>query len=98
MIKRANKNTSAECLFIKFLKFLIMKLPERNLDFNIAKGNIRNKKRPHQSLFISIKNPHIKFINEGRALRDRNKFNTLILKMKEFLKQAKEGTVEQYFL
>ena len=59
-----------ELILLKFFRFLITKLPERNLVFNIKKGIIRQKQvgRRGRGLYISVKDPFLPAENHGYFL------------------------------
>ena len=96
-----NRRSGNESLMIRFFKFLVINLPQRNMVFNIKKGrmiykrNSQNLRRTNK-LFISVKDPFIKTENLGINLTDENKFNLLILKLKEFIFETSKGRIEDF--
>ena len=90
---------SNESLILRFFKFLITKLPDKNIVFNISKGTVINKVGGEARLqkartvksrgfFISVRDPFLKDENHGIYLRDEHNFNRLIIKLKQFIKEA----------
>ena len=57
----------ASTLFIKFMRFLAIKLPSRNLEFDVMKGRPKPK-RLHSGQYLSIKHPFLRFMNLGRTV------------------------------
>ena len=95
-----NRRTGNESLMIRFFKFLVINLPQRNIVFNIKKGRMIYKRnqnlRKTSKLLISVKDPFIKTENLGINLTDENKFNLLILKLKEFIFETSKGRIEDF--
>ena len=101
---------SNESLVLRFFKFLITKLPDRNVSFNIARGTVISKSggdarvnksrslRRKSRLLISVKDPFLKREDHGFYLRDENRFNRLIIKLKQFIKEASQGRLEEFLL
>eukprot|EP00347_Sterkiella_histriomuscorum_P010234 403377078 len=54
-----------EIILVKFLRFISLRLSERNRQFNLASGTVRNIRLPKNQL-ISIKNPFIPDIDYGQ--------------------------------
>lgn len=52
---------------MKFLRFVSLRLPERNYSFFIANGNFKPIRMP-QSQFVSVKNPFIPELDNGESL------------------------------
>lgn len=80
---------TSESLLIKFLRFLVLKLPQGNLRFNISKDYVGQKStarwRVNKSLKISVKDPFLTFENHGYWLKDKERFQKLIYRLKYFL-------------
>ena len=99
-----------ETLILRFFKFLVTKLPDRNIVFDISKGIVRNKAggearinkarmvRNTSKLLISVKDPFLKRENHGMYLREENNFNRLIIKLKQFIREASIGNLEDFLL
>jgi len=99
-----------ETLILRFFKFLVTKLPDRNIVFDISKGIVRNKAggearinkarmvRNTGKLLISVKDPFLKRENHGIYLREENNFNRLIIKLKQFIREASIGNLEDFLL
>jgi hypothetical protein len=99
-----------ETLILRFFKFLVTKLPDRNVIFDISKGTVRNKAggearinkarmvRNTGKLLISVKDPFLKRENHGLYLREENNFNRLIIKLKQFIREASVGRLEDFLL
>ena len=99
-----------ETLILRFFKFLVTKLPDRNIIFDISKGIVRNKAggdarvnkarlvRNTGKLLISVKDPFLKRENHGMYLREENNFNRLIIKLKQFIREASIGNLEDFLL
>ena len=99
-----------EILILRFFKFLVTKLPDRNIVFDIARGTVRNKAggearinkarlvRKNGKLLISVKDPFLKRENHGLYMREENNFNRLIIKMKQFIREASIGNLEDFLL
>ncbi len=99
-----------ETLILRFFKFLVTKLPDRNIVFDISKGIVRNKAggearinkarmvRNPGKLLISVKDPFLKRENHGMYLREENNFNRLIIKLKQFIREASIGNLEDFLL
>jgi hypothetical protein len=99
-----------EILILRFFKFLVTKLPDRNVIFDISKGSVRNKAggdarvnkarmvRNTGKLLISVKDPFLKRENHGLYLREENNFNRLIIKLKQFIREASIGNLEDFLL
>eukprot|EP00347_Sterkiella_histriomuscorum_P023895 403333015 len=84
-------------LLIQFLKNMAGKLPQRNTKFSIYSG-IFKKQRLRRRQLLSIQDPFIKQINHGSILKNRRKFNKLIIKIKEFLRFLCKGSMAEYLL
>lgn len=86
------------------MRFLIMKLPERKIEFNIARGHIVKKRLRYNAngfaskLQISIKHPFVKYLNLGRSMQDKNRLNKLLVCMKDLIKAASLGKAEELFM
>lgn len=101
---------SNEILILRFFKFLITKLPERNVVFDISKGSVINKAggdarvqktrltRDKSHLLISVKDPFLKKENHGIYMREENNFNRFIIKLKQFIREASQGRLEDFLL
>lgn len=100
---------SNETLILRFFKFLITKLPDKNVVFNISKGIVRNKVGGDarvqkartvktRGFFVSVRDPFLKDENHGIYLRDENNFNRLIIKLKQFIREASQGRLEDFLL
>jgi hypothetical protein len=99
-----------EILILRFFKFLVTKLPDRNIVFDIARGTVRNKAggearinkarlvRKNGKLLISVKDPFLKRENHGLYMREENNFNRLIIKLKQFIREASIGNLEDFLL
>ena len=99
-----------EILILRFFKFLVIKLPDRNIVFDIARGTVRNKAggearinkarlvRKNGKLLISVKDPFLKRENHGLYMREENNFNRLIIKLKQFIREASIGNLEDFLL
>ena len=99
-----------ETLILRFFKFLVTKLPDRNIIFELSKGIVRNKAggdarinkarlvRNTGKLLISVKDPFLKRENHGMYLREENNFNRLIIKLKQFIREASIGHLEDFLL
>lgn len=99
-----------ETLILRFFKFLVTKLPDRNIVFDISKGIVRNKAggearinkarmvRNTGKLLISVKDPFLKRENHGMYLKEENNFNRLIIKLKQFIREASIGNLEDFLL
>jgi hypothetical protein len=97
-----------EILILRFFKFLITKLPDRNIIFDIAKGRVINKAggdsrivkesfmRKNGNLLISVKDPFLRKENHGIYLTEPRNFNRLIIKMKLFISQASIGKLQEF--
>ena len=84
-----------ESLLLRFFRFLVIKLPQKNCQFDINKGHIKFKKYAGgKKSFVSIKDPFLKFENHGYSMRSENKFNRLIWVMKQFIIEASMGRLE----
>ncbi len=99
-----------ETLILRFFKFLVTKLPDRNIVFDISKGIVRNKAggearinkarlvRNTGKMLISVKDPFLKRENHGMYQREENNFNRLIIKLKQFIREASIGNLEDFLL
>ena len=88
--------TSNEQLFLRFLRFMALKLPEKNVVFNIKKGLITYKTQGRRKgPLISVKDPFLKNENHGIYLQSENKFNRLIFIIKEFIMETSKGRIEE---
>lgn len=94
---------SNETLFLRFLKFLVIKLPLKSVVFDISKGMIKTKQGRNDVTrdkrnrnFISVKDPFLKNENHGYFMQDENNFNRLISKMKHFIIEASQGRLEDF--
>ena len=47
-------------------------------------------------MFISVKDPFIKFINHGSNLQDKNNYKRIIQEMTNLLEAASQGNVMEY--
>jgi hypothetical protein len=61
-----NRPNKSSKLFIKFIKYLCIKLPQRNKEFSLRKGQPKHKRLVGS--LVSIKDPFLKFINYGFIL------------------------------
>jgi hypothetical protein len=88
-----------ESLLVKFFRFLVVKLPQRSVVFNIKKGHIITKRERRIrgfGLHISVKDPFLKLENHGYWLKSEHNFNLLILKMKDFIIETSKGRIEDF--
>ena len=85
-----------ETHILRFFKYLITKLPDRNVIFDISKGTIKTRqggdfrvqktrKTNKKGALISVKDPFMKDENHGFYLKDENNFNRLIIRLKQFI-------------
>ena len=101
---------SNEILILRFFKFLITKLPDRNVIFDVSKGSVINKAggdarvqktritRDKSHLFISVKDPFLKKENHGVHMREENNFKRFLTKLKQFIREASQGRLEDFLL
>lgn len=92
-----------ESLILRFFKFIILKVSERNVTFDICKGRIFLKSererlgaRKKRRLLISIKDPFLRLENHGFYLKQPEHFNRLIVRLKEFIMEASQGRLEDF--
>ena len=91
------RRQSNESLIIRFFRFLAVKLPERNITFNVKKGRIVYKNQSRRSnLFISVKDPFLKQENHGIYLNEENNFNRFVHKIKEFIIETSKGRIIEF--
>ena len=79
------KPNMAEIL-TKFLRFIARKVGKGQVIFNVKKGVIRTDKPSR--LFISIKDPFIKYINHGASLTDKAKYKRIVEELTGLLEAA----------
>jgi hypothetical protein len=98
-----------ESLILRFFKYLITKLPDRNVVFDVSKGTVKirsggnfriqkTRATNRKGALISIKDPFLRDENHGYHLRDENNFNRLIIRMKLFIKEASQGRLEDFLI
>ena len=66
----SGKHNKPAKIFIKFLKYLCIKLPQKDRQFNLYKG--KPVLRKSNVLKLYIKDPFIKFINYGYVVNVLN--------------------------
>ena len=54
--------------------------------------------RKNGKLLISVKDPFLKRENHGLYMREENNFNRLIIKLKQFIREASIGNLEDFLL
>ena len=81
-------------ILVKFLRFFARKVSAKPCSFNVKKGVIRTDKPSR--LFISVKDPFIKYINHGKNLKDRKNYRALIEEMSNLLEMASNGETFSY--
>ena len=74
----------------KFLRFFARKVSCGGTSFNVAKSRIQTNKAPSR-LFISIKDPFIKYLNHGCYLTDKAKYSRIITELTTMLDEAAKG-------
>ena len=88
-----------EGLILKFFRFMVTKLPQRNVVFDVNKGRINFKRESRRKgLYISVKDPFLKLENHGYSMQSENKFNKLITRLKEFIVETSKGRIEDLII
>ena len=59
-------------LLARFLRFMSLKVPSSTVHVNIRKGILKKEKQT--GLFVSIKDPFIRYLNHGAMLRRRDNY------------------------
>lgn len=95
LMGRKYKQTN-DSLLIKFLRFLAIKLPDKNLVFNISKGAPFPKSKAKRSqIIISVQDPFLKLENHGYWMNNEKVFQRFIYKIKELLIETSMGNLEE---
>ena len=81
-----------ESLLVRFLRFLLLKLPQGNLQFDLTKGRVAVKR--YKKLLISVKDPYLRYENHGCWLKDKQRLDRLLLRLRHFIRYAQEGKFE----
>jgi hypothetical protein len=88
---------------LRFFRFIVIRVADKNVSFNIAKGKISYKTEAGQTLrvskgrlLISIKDPFLKLENHGYYMKEPQFFNRLICRVKEFIIEASQGRLEDF--
>jgi hypothetical protein len=88
---------SNESLLIRFFRFTVLRLLDKNLVFDIKRGRPFNLRRSHKGgLKISVKDPFLEFENHGFWLKKEENLQKIVQRMKSFLKMASEGQIEDF--
>jgi hypothetical protein len=82
-------------IIAQFLKFMAKKVSSSSTSFNIRKNRI-GRGKPLKNMFISIKDPFIKYINHGSNLVDKNNYRKIIQEMTNLLEAASQGNTIEY--
>lgn len=81
-----------ESLLVRFIRFLLLKLPQGNLQFDLTKGRVVQKR--YKKLQVSVKDPYLRYENHGCWLKDKQRLDRLLLRLRYFLRYAQEGKFE----
>ncbi len=91
----SQRSIDIDTLLLRFIGFLSIKLPDRSKKFCLSSGRIKSiRMRP--SMYLSVQNPFIKFLNHGSVLRNEAKFTKLVFKLKELHKFLAKGEIKGY--
>lgn len=94
-----------ESLILRFFRFIVIKVSEKNVAFNIQKGRIQYKSDVQnlrvgagssRRVLLSIKDPFLRLDNHGYYLKEPEYFNRLIVRLKEFIFEASQGRLEDF--
>lgn len=83
-------------ILTKFLRFMSRKVGKGQCVFNVKKGVIRTDKPSR--LFISIKDPFIKYLNHGTLLKDKQNYQRLVEELTGLLEAAAIENQLQFYI
>lgn len=85
------KKLKPDTIFVKFLRFFCLKVPDRTAQFSIYHGKIKNFRINENRLFISVLNPFIHELDGGDSMKEIAKFRELIRKTKRLYRAITNG-------
>jgi hypothetical protein len=91
-------NVTNESLLVRFFRFLVMRLPNKSVKFDISNGAIKYyRAQTKKSIpLIRVKDPFLRFENHGYSLKDEAILDRVIRIHKRFIHMASIGELEEF--